>query len=122
MSELLRIAAGWTETLPVFTLRAKVNGVWVPINLTNYTVEIALSDENGDDVSTTGTATKLTQSGGTLGQVEYAPGDDDFSVDATVTGKPKSRSYQVRWKLTRISTGKVSYVPNGPRDTLVIFK
>jgi hypothetical protein len=71
-------------------------------------------------VDTTGTVTQLTQSGNTEGQLTYAPGDDDF-VPAS-TPLRRAHSYAFRWKLTRSTDEKVSYVPNGARDTILVYE
>jgi hypothetical protein len=76
-----------------------------PINLLACTVTLLLSDRLGNTIAAPGTVT-ITDSA--EGKVQLAP------ASTTVFDATKS-PYVARWKITD-GSGKISYVPTGPRD------
>lgn len=76
-----------------------------PINLLGTTVTLLLSDRTGTTVASPGTVSVVDS---TTGKVKLAPTDVNVFVSA-------NGPYTARWKLTD-GTGKISYVPTGPRD------
>jgi hypothetical protein len=81
-----------------------------PINLFNVSVELVLSDKNGDPVVDPGIVTIVSEE---LGRVQFEPKNDKV-FDAA------KGPYLARWLLTDAS-GKVSPVPTGHRDVWEII-
>jgi hypothetical protein len=94
------IVAGTTSVLRFQLLEAGS-----PINLLACTVELLLSDRLGNTIASPGTVS-ITDSD--EGKVQLAPIDTSV-FNATIS------PYTARWKVTDAS-GKISYVPTGPRD------
>lgn len=80
-----------------------------PINLSNITVELLLADRTGTAIANPGTVTVIDAANG---KVQLTPAG--ASVFDSGSGP-----YHARWKLTAVS-GKISYVPSGPRDIWMI--
>jgi hypothetical protein len=98
------IIAGTTSPLRFQLLEAGS-----PIDLTDITVTLLLSDKTGTTVNA-GTVTVLDAD---TGKVQLAPTDTSVFVAA-------NGPYSARWKLTDASS-KISYVPTGPRDVWTII-
>lgn len=82
-----------------------------PIDLTDVDVTLLLSDKTGSAVSSPGTVSVTDE---TEGRLQLAPTNAAVFVAA-------NGPYTARWKLTD-ATGKISYVPTGPRDVWEIIE
>lgn len=111
---LLAISAGWTDTLPPFTL--KLNGV--PVVLTGKTVNLMLRNASGTLITPGGTITILNQDD-FPGQLTYTPHANDFQFEAN--RYTLAQTYQIRWKVTD-SNGKVVTFPNGQPDEISVYR
>lgn len=100
-----QIIAGTTAPIRFQLLEAGA-----PIDLLNVTVALLLSDRTGTTVASPGTVTVIDED---EGKVQLTPTD----ASVFVTG---SSPYTARWRLTDLS-GKISYVPTGPRDVWEII-
>lgn len=76
-----------------------------PIDLTGCTVTLLLSDKTGTTISSPGTVTVNTAA---EGKVQLAPASIT-TFDSTIS------PYTARWKIVD-GSGKIYYVPTGPRD------
>ncbi len=116
MATFESIVQGETDTLEGFTLKS----AGAAFDLTNYDVVPAFTNAAGTPVATQGTVTKQTQSGGTVGKIDYAPHAADFTRSSDA--KPREpEHFGIRWKVTHTSTGKIKYFPSGAPDILPVY-
>ena len=100
------IIAGTTAALKFQLLDAGA-----PINLTTITVALLLTNHLGVTVASPGVVS-ITDA--TAGKIQLAPTDINVFV-------PANGPYTARWKLTD-GSGKISYLPSGPRDVWEIIE
>lgn len=94
------IVAGTTTDLRFQLLEAGS-----PINLLGCTVTLLLSDRSGTTIASPGTVSITDEA---EGKVQLTPTDANVFLAS-------NSPYTARWKITDAS-GKISYVPTGPRD------
>lgn len=96
-----QIVAGTTSPVRFQLLEAGT-----PIDLTNCTVTLLLSDRQGNIINAPGIVTIIDT---TNGKVQLAPTNTNVFVAV-------NSPYSARWKITD-GTGLISFCPNSSRDT-----
>jgi len=111
MAKLFDVVEGWTQELGPFVLRAD----GTPITLTGLTVTLLLRGHgDADETAIPGGQIRVAaDQSADPGEVYYTPADGDL-VNA-------SSPYTIRWRITD-SNGDHAYVPNGPADTLLVYR